>query len=119
MSDHSIKGIYEMRLSQDARAIIVSTTNQEDPLKYDYFILSVDPDSSHVEVKKINSPILLAKDSTHNIHRLDSNGETYKRYADRFASSFNAPKQTARKLHFKEPPVAPKLIKRNQIKNRT
>ena len=119
MSDHSIKGIYEMRLSQDARAIIVSTTNKEDPLKYDYFILSVDPDTSHVDVKKINSPILLAKDSAKSIHRLDSSGDAYKHYADRFASYYNAPKQTAKKLRFKEQAFAPRLMKRNQIKNRT
>ena len=118
MSDHSIKGIYEMRTSSDARAFIVSTENGQDPLKYDYYLLSADPDSTHVEIKKISNPILLARSSS-NLHRLDSNGDTYKHYADRFASYYNAPKQVPKKLRFKEPIYAPKLTKRNQIKNRT
>ena len=121
MSDHSIKGIYEMRMSSDVRAIIVSTVSKKDPLKYDYFILSVSSDSNHVSFQKLNSPILLAKDSTHNIHRLDSEGETYKHYADRFTTFFNAPNQTSRKLHLRDSAYSPspKLVKRNQAKNRT
>ena len=120
MTDHSIKGIYEMRISSDIHAIIVSTASKKDPLRYDYYMLSVDAETEHVDVKKINSPILLAKDSQYSIHKLNNESDAYKLFEAHFNSFHNASVQTSAKLHFKEPLFnSPKLTKRNQIKNRT
>ena len=120
MSDHSIKGIYEMRLSNNLRAIIISAKNKIDPLKYDYYLLYSDNESDNVDIKKISSPILLAKDSKYSIHKLDSEGDAYKHFAARFASYRNDPIQTSRKLHFKEPRLnTTRLTKGNQYKKRT
>ena len=118
MSDHSIKRSYEIRMSSDARAVIISAANKEDPLKYDYYMLLTGSDNK-LSVKRIDNPILLARNSGFNIHRIVQGSDAYNHFANRFASYYAAPKETAKKLHFKESIVSPKLAKRNQLKNRT
>ena len=119
MSDHSIKGIYEIRTSCETRAIIISAANKEDPLKYDYYMVSTGSDKDF-SVRRIDNPILLARNSKYYIHRINQESDTFKHYATRFAAFYNAPVQTSKRLHFKEPKFyTPKLTIRNQINNRT
>ena len=118
MTDHSIKGIYELRMSSDTRAIIISTASKEDPLKYDYYILSSGSDNGF-NIKRIDNPILLARNSKYNIHRISQESDAFRHFADRFASYHAGPDQASRKLHLRENNVPPKLTKRNQFKNRT
>ncbi len=116
MPDYSIKGIYEMYYRNMIQAVVVSTTNVIDPLRYDYYLLSVSDNS----IKKINSPILLAKDSQYRIHRLDSEETAFKHYASRFTSLHSPSIKAQRKLQLREPKMnVPKLSKGNPYRNRT
>jgi hypothetical protein len=82
MKNHTIKGLYELQTPKKNRAIIFSVVNNNDALRYEYFMLVTDRKGNNI-IQQINNPITLARESRASIQRISQTSKQYKEYVSK------------------------------------
>ena len=84
MDGNEIKGIYKVEDRKRNHSVIFSVSNNNNPLRYDYYILTIAKNGS-ITIRPIQSPIVLARDNKFSIKRISESSPLYKEYADKIA----------------------------------
>ncbi len=82
MKNHTIKGLYELQTPKKNHAIIFSVVNNNDSLRYEYYMLVIDR-KGNKRLQQISNPITFAKESRSIIQRISQTDQHYEEYVSK------------------------------------